>query len=108
MAQEKNFENKIKHMLKDEGAYFVKFFANGYTKTGVPDILACINGYFVCIEVKAENGHPSDLQIYNIEHIRRAGGFAFIVYPSGYSDLVKFVHDLKCEEFTRDLPMILK
>lgn len=108
MGSEKIFENKIKRMLKDNGAYFVKFFANGFTRSGVPDILACVNGYFVGIEVKAETGSPSDLQLYNIEQIRDAGGFAFVVYPSGYNDLVKFIDDLKREEFTRDLPMIFK
>lgn len=108
MAQEKTFENKIKHMLKDNGAYFVKFFANGFTKTGVPDILTCINGYFVGIEVKAENGHPSELQLYNIEQIRNAGGFAFVVYPSGYKHLCKIIEGLRREEFTHDLPIILK
>jgi Holliday junction resolvase len=108
MAQEKTFENKIKRMLKDNGAYFVKFFANSFTKTGVPDILACINGYFVGIEVKAENGHPSELQLYNIEQIRNAGGFAFVVYPSGYTDLCKIIEGLRREEFTHYLPIILK
>ena len=108
MAAEKNFENKIKNMLRNEGAYFVKFFANAYTKSGVPDILACVNGYFVGIEVKAENGHPSDLQIYNIEHIRRSGGFGFVVYPSGFYDLVCFIQDLKRDKFTRDLDIILR
>jgi Holliday junction resolvase len=108
MAAEKTFEVKIKRMLRENGAYFVKFFANSYTKAGIPDILACVNGYFVGIEVKAENGHPSDLQIYNIEHIRKAGGFAFIVYPSGYKKLMEFIQDLKRDVFTREVPIILK
>ena len=95
-------------MLKDNGAYFVKFFANSYTKSGVPDILACVNGYFVGIEVKAENGHPSDLQIYNVQKIRESGGFSFIVYPSGYDALKKFIEDLKRETFNREMPEILK
>ena len=108
MAAEKTFENKIKRMLKDNGAYFVKFFANSYTKSGVPDILACVNGYFVGIEVKAENGHPSELQLYNVQKIRDSGGFAFIVYPSGYDDLTKFIEDLRRETFNREMPLILK
>lgn len=108
IAQEKTFENKIKRMLKENGAYFVKFFANSYTKSGVPDILACVNGYFVGIEVKAENGHPSDLQLYNVQKIRESGGFAFIVYPSGYDDLTKFIEDLRRETFNREIPLILK
>lgn len=108
MASEKTFENKIKNMLKNKGAYFVKFFANSYTKVGVPDVLACVKGYFVGIEVKAQNGHPSELQIYNCEKIRESGGFAFIVYPSGYEQLVKIIDGLKCDDFVHDLPLILK
>ena len=108
MAAEKAFENKIKKMLAENGAYFVKFFANSYTKSGVPDILACVNGYFVGIEVKAENGHPSDLQIYNVQKIRESGGFSFIVYPSGYDALKKFIENLKRDTFNREMPEILK
>ena len=67
IAQEKTFENKIKKFLDEQGAWHVKFFANSFTKVGIPDILACINGYFVGIEVKAQNGKPSELQLYNIK-----------------------------------------
>lgn len=108
MAQEKNFENKIKGFLKEQGAYFVKFFANNYTKKGVPDILTCINGYFVGIEVKAQNGHPSELQLYNIEQIRKADGFAFVLYPSGYEQFKEFIKNLNVEIFDRNMPTILK
>ena len=54
MAQEKNFENKVKDFLKKEGCWYVKYWGGGqYTKKGVPDILACCNGRFIGIEVKA-------------------------------------------------------
>lgn len=108
MAQEKLFENKIKKMLKNRNAYFVKFFANSYTRVGVPDILACVNGFFVAIEVKAQNGHVSELQLFNIEQIRKAGGFAFVVYPTGYEQLVEIIDGLQREVYTRCMPMILK
>lgn len=108
MGPEKNFENKIKDFLDEQGTWYVKFFANRMTKEGIPDILACINGYFVGIEVKAQNGKPSDLQLYHCEKIRKSGGFAFILYPSGFDNFKKFVRDLKHESFTRDMPLILK
>ena len=108
MAAEKNFEQKIKTMLKDNGAWFVKFFANRMTKTGVPDILASVNGYFVGIEVKAQNGHPSELQMYNVRKIRESGGFAFVVYPSGYERLEKIIDGLRHDTFNREMPEILK
>ena len=102
MGAEKNFETKVKKYLKASGAYYVKFFANAFTKAGVPDILACVNGYFVGIEVKAEDGRPSELQLLNIRKIKNAGGFAFILYPSAYDDFIKFIAGLQREEFNRD------
>lgn len=108
MAAEKTFENKIKAWLKDHGCYFVKFFANRMTKTGVPDILACVNGRFVGIEVKAQNGRPSELQKYNIKKIREAGGLAFIVYPSGWDELKTILEGILKDTFTIEGKEILK
>lgn len=94
MAQEKTFENKIKKWLAAHGCYYVKFFANGYTRRGVPDILASVNGWFVGIEVKADNGRPSDLQYDNVQEIRNAGGYAWIVYPSGWPELQNILSNI--------------
>lgn len=108
MAAEKAFETKIKVWLKAHNCYNVKFFANAYTKAGVPDILTCVNGYFVGIEVKAQNGHPSDLQLYNVRKIRDAGGFAWVVYPSGFDELKQLLTDLQHDTFSREGKEILK
>ena len=62
----------------------MKFFANAYTRSGVPDLLVCCNGRFVAIEVKAENGRPSELQLHNIEEIKKAGGIAIVLYPKDF------------------------
>lgn len=102
MAAEKLFENKIKKFLEEQGAWHIKYWAGSqFTKSGVPDILACINGYFVGIEVKAQNGKPSELQLYNIRKINEAGGFAFVLYPSGFEDFKQFVVNLKHDAFDR-------
>lgn len=86
IAQEKNFENKIKAFLKEQGAWFIKYWAGSkFTKDGIPDILACINGYFVAIEVKASNGKPSELQKYHVKKINyEANGIAVILYPQDW------------------------
>lgn len=86
-GSEKNFENRIKTWLKNHNCYYVKFFANAYTRRGVPDILASVNGWFVGIEVKADSGRPSELQLDNIQLIRDSGGYAWVVYPSGWEEL---------------------
>ena len=97
MAAEKNFENKIKAFLKEQGAWFIKYWAGSkFTKDGVPDILACVGGHFVAIEVKAQNGRPSELQKYNVREINDAGGYAIILYPQDwelFKELVKYLND---------------
>ena len=99
MAQEKNFENRIKKFLEDEGCWFVKFFANAYTKSGIPDLLVCCNGYFVAVEVKAPNGKPSELQKWNIEKINQSRGYGVILYPDQFEDFKKLIYYLKdCQE----------
>lgn len=81
---EKTFENKVKQFLKDQNVWFVKTWSNGIQRKGIPDIIACVNGYFVGIELKAENGKPSELQKWNIEQIRKSGGIAIVLYPDQF------------------------
>ena len=94
MAAEKQFENKIKKFLDEQGCYYIKHFANAFTKVGVPDILACVNGYFVAIEVKAPNGRPSELQLHNIKKINELGGFGVVLYPDQFNDFALLIYGL--------------
>lgn len=99
MAAEKNFENKIKEYLTENGAWFIKYWAGAtYTKAGIPDILACLNGIFLGIEVKAASGKPSDLQIVNIREIRKAGGIAIILYPYDYDAFIDLCESIKTND----------
>ncbi len=94
MAKEKNFENRIKKYLEKNNCWFVKFFANAYTSSGIPDILCCINGRFVGIEVKQEKGSPSLLQKVHLSNIINCGGIGILAYPSGYEDLKTLIDTL--------------
>jgi Holliday junction resolvase len=51
----------------------------GYGRSGVPDIVACLNGKFVGIECKAGDNQPTALQVKNLKAIRSAGGLSFCV-----------------------------
>lgn len=109
IAQEKTFENKVKKFLESQEAWFIKYWAGSqFTKSGVPDILACVNGYFVGVEVKAQNGKPSKLQLHNIKKIRKAGGFAMVLYPSAFDRFKLFINDLNRDMFNKDMEVIWK
>lgn len=98
MGAEKNFESRVRKFLNDEGCYEVKFFANSFTKSGIPDILCCCNGYFIAIEVKAPNGKPSELQKWNINKINDEGGYGVILYPDQFDKFKELVYCLYCNQ----------
>lgn len=101
MAQEKNFENKIKKYLEEQGCWLIKYWAGAaYTKTGVPDLLICCNGYFVAVEVKASKGKPSELQVYNINKINKSSGYAVILYPEQFQE---FKYLIECLNVKNDI-----
>ena len=54
------------------------------SKSGTPDRLLCINGFFVALEVKTDEGAPSKIQLLKLAKIKRAGGLAYIVTPSNW------------------------
>lgn len=106
--REKQFENQVKAFLKEQGCYSLKTWSNGVQRQGVPDLLVCCNGYFVGVELKNETGKPSELQLWNIEKIREAGGFAFVLYPSGFNKFKEFIRDLKQEKFNREMEVYIR
>ena len=95
MAREKIFENKLKKYLKSKGAWVLKYWGGSvYTQAGVPDLLVCYKGKFIGIEVKAETGHASELQLNTIEQIKKAGGIAFVLFPKDFDKFVEWFETL--------------
>ena len=80
MTKEQDIQTKIMDYISSIGGLPVKFNNIGiYAKAGVSDILACIKGRFVAIEVKKPGNTPSKLQENFINGINSIGGVAFWV-----------------------------
>ena len=91
MKPEKKFENQVKEFLNDRGIWVLKTWSNGIQREGVPDLVTCVNGLFVAVELKAPKGKPSKLQLWNIEKIRAAGGIGIVLYPSMYDQFKRMI-----------------
>lgn len=101
MAAEKNFEDRVKKYLKEQGAWFVKYWGGGtYTKKGVPDIMACLEGHFVGLEVKAPTGKATDIQLRTLKKIDEAGGIALLLYPKDFQKFKQMVEIMQEKGFT--------
>jgi len=112
-GQEKQFENQIKKFMISLGIYpagqpkhkmevpqvgwYFKHWAGPYSVAGIPDIIGCVKGRFIGLEVKAGNGHPSPLQLRTVDLINESGGVAMIVYPKDFEELKRKLVDLANE-----------
>lgn len=109
--REKAFENKIKAELERRGAWNIKYWGGAaYTKKGIPDILACYHRNFLGLEIKASDGLPSKLQIYNLRKIEKAEGLAGLLYPEDYDDFIRLLDDLDNDRtpMPNDYPFLTK
>lgn len=87
---EKDFENKIvKTFLKSlNKCWFFKVHGGSmFQVAGIPDIIGVVNGKFIALELKAEKGTPSQLQLRIIRLIKAAGGYAKVVYPKDWEEV---------------------
>lgn len=56
---------------------------------GTPDILACVNGHFVSLELKRSDKAKTDpLQDYVLGKISDAGGMALVAHPLNWPDIL--------------------
>ncbi len=86
-------QSRILRYLNKEKIYAVKvIIAN---RSGVPDILSCVDGLFVAFEVKSDTGETSILQDWNLDQIRIRGGKAFAV--RSLNEVKKIIEGLRTE-----------
>lgn len=115
MAEEKQFENKLKRWLESEGIYPLgtdasemkvppcgyyekRWGGSQYTKSGLPDMHIVVNGVSVEIELKAPNGRPSELQKQKLSQIADAGCIGFVAKPKDFEAIKELIEFLKIYE----------
>jgi Holliday junction resolvase len=84
---EKKVKNEIKKLLDQCGAYYFSPVTGGFGSSGVPDLVACIQGRFIGIEAKSGKGKPTALQEKNLITIMQKGGISILVNENGIEDL---------------------
>lgn len=67
-----------KYLKMQKDTWFYKA-SDRYT-SGIPDIIACVNGKFVAIELKGDGYHPTAVQTMKIGKIMSSGGIAGVCY----------------------------
>lgn len=88
---ESKVKTAIKRVLASAGVYYTMPMGTGYGKSGVPDFICCVSGYFLAIEAKAGKGTTTALQDREIATIKAAGGAALIINENNFNDLLSTI-----------------
>lgn len=86
-------QQAIRKALEDEfpGSKWVKIHGGWFQDAGILDLIGCVNGHHIELEVKEPDGELSDLQEERIEDITLAGGLAAeVITPE---QAIKLVYD---------------
>lgn len=94
MKAEKDVKSAVKKLLTAAGAYYFMPATHGYGASGVPDIVACLNGRFIGIECKFGTNKPTALQLKNLEEITQAGGIALVINETNLNVLKEVLDGL--------------
>ena len=98
MTKEGVVKAQIKKILEAESVYYFMPSANGYGHSAIPDFVLCVNGLFVGIEAKKENGQPTEIQQREARRIQNSGGRCICVNAVNVNTLKDYIRSLKDED----------
>jgi hypothetical protein len=76
--------------------YFRKIHGNPFQHAGITDIIGCIQGYFIGLEVKTSTGKTSKIQDLEGLEINQAEGIYSVVTSSAEAlEVVRYMLSLK-------------
>lgn len=79
--KEKSITNAIlKYLRSLDNCFYWKEHGGMYGTAGIPDIICCLDGRFIGIEVKRPDGKVSRLQEVTLRKIEEASGIAIVAY----------------------------
>lgn len=92
---EARLSRRIMKALRDEGVFCFKVWGSEHTMAGLPDVIACVDGWFVGFETKVpgKKHTVSVRQRYVQEQICSAGGVATTV--DSVEEAMSIVHAIR-------------
>ena len=80
MQPEAKIGKKIREHVESIGGFVFKVHGGPQMMAGLPDLIVCIQGLFVGIEVKQPGQNPAPRQVFVHSLIRRAGGCVIVAH----------------------------
>jgi len=100
MNKEAGIQKWARDRLQNEyGDYcvYIKYPAGQYSTRGVSDLIFCIHGLYVAIEVKTSVGALTVLQSKFLYRITIAGGISRVIYGKDEQAMTKLIRAINSE-----------
>lgn len=91
MTPEGKVKARVRRILELNKIYHFMPTTGGYGRSGIPDIVGCYNGYFFGVECKAQGKRPTALQEKELQRIRDAGGYVFVIDETNEKDIANWI-----------------
>ena len=97
---ERDVRKRVKTALDKHGFHYHSVVAGPYSKAGVEDDTACIDGRYVLIESKnTEKDKPTAMQIRNAQSARASGALALLVHHGNIDTFEAWIDQCYFNEF---------
>jgi len=84
------FRRQVCAWIDEQLVHCVRMTIQQVALCGTPDLLLCLNGRFVALELKAEDGKATALQRHILDKIISKGrGVSFVAKPSNWLEIQK-------------------
>jgi len=84
-------KKQVKDILAEVGAWYCMHVGSGEGKSDIPDFIICYQGYLIAIETKAGDKQATAIQAREIERIKTAKGFAFVINETNIGHLKEWL-----------------
>ncbi len=88
-------KDSVQKLLKELEVYFFTPVTGGYGRSGVPDLVCCVDGMFLGIECKAGDNKPTPLQYREMDLIRAAQGVAMVVRENNIEEVRLVIRQMR-------------
>ena len=78
-TKESKLEEEVEKFMKRKGIWQIARYQAQSNQNGLPDRLYLYKGYLLGLELKTDEGKPTDLQLKKLEEINKNGGVALII-----------------------------
>ncbi len=90
MTKHANILASITRWLDKQGIFWIKIHGSPYQRRGLPDLLVIHKGKPYFFEIKPPGSLASEMQLHQLDRIRKAGAIAEVVRSQEMVQLIIF------------------